>query len=131
MAGGMGGFFGYYSQWFNKWGPFKGKYPNPEQFRTRRTFWRGRFLLDMQRANDLTDGYCLRSSSSRQFVFYKEGTDSIRLDLSAMKGPQSAIAIETTKGYKEMDLGRFTAKKLTWNAPYESDWAIAVGRFER
>ena len=131
MAGGMGGFYGYYSQWFNIWGPYKNKYPNPEQFRTHRRFWRGRFLLDMQPANDLTDGYCLRSSSVQQFVFYREDAKSIQLDLSAMKGPQSAIAIDTTRGYKEIDLGRLTARTQTWNTPYESDWAIAVGRFER
>ena len=82
MAGEMGDFFGYYSQWFNKWGPFRGKYPHPEQFRTHGTFWYGRFLLDMQPANDLTDGYCLRSSSSRQFVFYKEDADSIQMSLA-------------------------------------------------
>lgn len=75
----------------------------------------------MQPDNELTDGYCLQSSSGRQFVFYKEDTNSIQLDLRAMKGPQSAIVIDTMKGYKKIDIGRLTAKKLTWNAPYESD----------
>ena len=131
MAGGMGGFFGYYSQWFNKWGPFKGKYPNPEQFRTHRTFWKDRLLLDMECRNDLTDGHCLASPSGRHYVFYKEQTASIRIDLTGAAEPLPAVAVDTKADYQEIALGTLAAAKQTWSAPHESDWAIAVGRFRR
>ncbi|MGD8237668.1 MAG: DUF5060 domain-containing protein [Armatimonadota bacterium] len=127
MAGGMGGFFGYYSQWFNRWGPFKGKYPNPEQFRTHRAFWRGRFLLDMERRNDLTDGHCLASPGSEHYVFYREQASSIWMDLSSALRPLPAVAIDTRAEYEKIALGALQATPQTWNAPRESDWAVAVG----
>ncbi|MFQ6097921.1 MAG: DUF5060 domain-containing protein, partial [Armatimonadota bacterium] len=129
MAGGMGGFFGYYSKWFNRWGPFKGKYPNPEQFRTHQAFWKGRFLLDMKRRNDLTDGYCLASSDGNRYVFYREQTSSIRIDLTGASGPLPAVAVDTEDEYREISLGRLPPASRAWHAPHESDWAIAVGRF--
>jgi len=131
MAGGMGGFYGYYSNWFNQWGPFHGKYPNPEQFQTHRTFWRGRFLLDMERANNLSDGYCLKTPTNDNYVFYKENTNSVQMDLSGMTSGNSAVAVDTKLSYAEIDLGTLSATNQTWPAPYVSDWAIAVGRFER
>lgn len=130
MAGGMGGFIGFYPAGIRAFGGHP--YPHSEQLRTHHSFWHThrRFLLDMERANDLTDGYCLRSSSGRHFVFYKEDAKSIEMDLSDMKGPQQAIAIDTRETYKEIGLGRLTPKKQTWRAPHASDWAIAVGEFE-
>ena len=131
MAGGMGGFFGYYSKWFNRWGPFKGKYPQPQQFRTHRMFWTGRFLLDMERRNDLTDGYCLASPDNKHYVFYKEQASSIRVDLAGAAGPLPAVAVDTTAEHREIALGALPAATQTWNAPHESDWVIAVGEFGR
>ena len=54
LAGGIGGFYGFYPD-----SPHP--YPNPEQMRCVRDFWRGRFLPDMVRANELTDGLCLKT----------------------------------------------------------------------
>ena len=56
MAGGMGGFYGFYPD-----SPHP--YPSPGQLRCVRHFWQGRFLLDLVRANELTDGYCLKNGS--------------------------------------------------------------------
>lgn len=132
MAGGMGGFFGYYSQWFNKWGPYKGKYPNPEQFRTHKTFWRERFLLDMQRANQLclSGGCVLKDSKSQHYVIYQEDTQSIQVDLPRMAGGQSAVAVDTRKEYQEIALGRLQPKQQRIKLPNKSDWVIAIGKFE-
>ncbi len=132
MAGGMGGFFGYYSQWFNKWGPYKGKYPNPEQLRTHRTFWRGRFLLDLQPANQLclTGGCVLKDSKSQHHVIYQEDALSVEVDLSRMAGEQSAVAVDTRKEYQEIALGRLQPKQQRIKLPNKSDWAIAFGKFE-
>jgi hypothetical protein len=66
MAGGMGGFFGFYpkSQY---------PYPNPEQLCSHYIFWHKnkRFYLDMERANELTNGQCLKRTNNDQLIFYK------------------------------------------------------------
>ncbi len=122
MAGGMGSWWG--RDWTN------GKdYPNPEQLRTHKHFWDGRFLLDMVSANQLSDGYCLKSPSNTRYVFYRENTSSIQIDLSKMAGAQQAIAVDTKLAYAEIDLNMLSPANQTWTAPYSSDWAIAVGDF--
>ena len=123
MAGGMGGFYGFYPD-----SPYP--YPNPQQLRTHYTFWHtnNRFRLDMQRANHLGKGsYVLAVRSKESFVFYDEDTLSIRMDLSGMPGEQRAIAVDTKKEYKEIEIAALSAKEHVWKVPYRSDWAIAVG----
>ena len=123
MAGGMGGFYGFYPD-----SPYP--YPNPEQLRTHYTFWhvKNRFKLDMQRANGMSKGsYVLSAASGEKCIFYKENASSINMDLSAMSGAQPAIAVDTKKEYKEVKIGTLGPKKHVWKAPYRSDWAIAVG----
>jgi hypothetical protein len=106
-------------------------YSNPEQLQTFSRFWEGRFLLGMARANELTDGYALKDISSDNLVFYKENTSSINLNLVGMAGPQPAVAVDTKKAYGEINLGEFNPINHVWDAPYKSDWAIAVGEFNR
>lgn len=125
LAGGMGGFWGHYDGGYKE----NGGYPKPEQFVACRTFWEGRFLLSMRRANDLTDGYCLHTPDGEHYIFYKEDTDSIAMDLSSAPKALSAVAVDTKKPYCEIDLGTFNPGKHTWKAFRKSDWAIAVGRF--
>ena len=131
MVGGTGGWYGFFRE-----DPVFGNapgYSNPEQLRTAATFWDGneRFLLDMRVANNLTDGVALRNANNRNFVFYKENTSSIQMNLSSMSGTQPAIAIDTKKSYREVIVGNLTPKSTTWDAPYSSDWAIAVGSFNQ
>lgn len=104
-------------------------YPHPEWIATYARFFRNRFLVDMIRDNDITDGVCLRTPSHTHFVFYKEDTDTIRMVLGNVKSPQPAVAVDTKKPYEEIRIGRPAPEKETWKAPYKSDWAIAVGRF--
>jgi hypothetical protein len=125
IAGGMMGFWGHYPKTYYD----KGPYPRPEQFVCFRTFWDGRFLLEMQRANDLTDGHCLATPDSKQLVFYRENAAAITMDLSKARGPQPAVAVDTRKKYREINIGPLKPGKQTWKAPYKSDWAIAVGSF--
>jgi hypothetical protein len=122
MAGGIGSFWG-----FNPNSPFP--YPNPEQLQTFSAFWEGRFLLDMERANDITDGYGLRTSGNDNYVFYGEEVSSIDMNLSAMADSYQAVAVDTLREYEEIDLGVIAPSEWTWHAPYDSDWAIAVGAF--
>jgi len=124
MAGGMGGFYGFYPT-----SPHP--YPNPEQMRCVRDFWRGRFLLDMVRANELTDGLCLETPDNTKYVFYKENADTIRVDLSAAAAPLKAVAVDTTREHREVDLGSLRPAKQTIKLPATSDWAVAVGKFRR
>jgi hypothetical protein len=118
MAGGVGA-------WWGVWdGPI---YPNPEQMRTHARFWENRFHLNFARANNLTDGSALKTPSNDLYVFYKENTTTIRMNLSGMVGVQQAVAVDTKKAYSEIALGTLNPSDQTWTAPYTSDWAVAIG----
>jgi len=125
IAGGMMGFWGHYPKSYYD----KGPYPKPGQFVCFRTFWDGRFLLDLKRAAELTDGYALASPDREHVVFYKEDTSSVTMDLSGAPGPLPAVAVDTKKAYREIAIGPLKAGKQTWKAPHKSDWAIAIGMF--
>ncbi|GEM_PF-3445131 len=125
MAGGMGGFFGFFSS-------SPQPYPNPEQLRTHYTFWHenDRFLLSMAPQNGLiTGGYCLKSSDAQRYVFYREGADSMTIDLSGMNGSQPAVGVNLKNVYQEIPLGGLAPGPHTLNFPESSDWAVAVGVF--
>jgi len=127
LAGGMGAWWGFY-----KFGVAQSPlppYPNPEQLATVNQFWENRFLLDMERANNLTDGYCLKTTTNDNYVFYKESTNSVQMDLTDMAGSSPAIAVDTKLSYAEINLGTLNTTNQTWTAPYVSDWAIAIGNF--
>jgi hypothetical protein len=129
MAGGMGGWFGFFNQ-NPAFGSGSG-YSNPEQLVTAATFWddNERFLMDLRAANNLTDGFALRSGNNRNFIFYKENTSSIQMNLAGMSGNQAAVAVDTKRSYTEVNIGTLNPASTTWDAPYSSDWAIAVGSF--
>lgn len=122
MAGGVANIWGNLVQ-------ADGTYKHPEWIQTWARFFEERFLKELARANDLTDGVCLETPDKTHLIFYKEDADSIQLDLSQMETETPAIAIDTMKAYKEIDLGRLAAEGQVWKAPYKSDWAIAIGSF--
>jgi hypothetical protein len=105
-------------------------YPNAEQLKTYSVFFfhNQRFLRNMRRDNKGTDAWCLRDGHSH-YVFYKENASSIQMDLTGMTGPQPAVAVDTTKAYREVGIGPLKPGKHNWKAPRTSDWSIAVGRF--
>ncbi|MHC4460503.1 MAG: DUF5060 domain-containing protein [Planctomycetota bacterium] len=103
-------------------------YPNKEQIKNWSLFWQDRFKKEMIRDNSITDGVCLKVPG-RLLTFYKENADSIKLDLSELKGKFDAVAVDTRKKYKELRLSHLSAKpKQVFKAPYKSDWAIAIIR---
>lgn len=106
-------------------------YPNPQWIKTYATFFDGRFLIDMSRCNNLTTGMCLKTPSNSHYVFYQENTGAIQLNLSGMAGTLPAVAVDTKNGYAEINIGPLSASSQTWQAPYASDWAIAVGDFRQ
>ena len=75
------------------------------------------------------DGYALTTPDTTKYVFYKEDTDAIQMDLSAMAGPRSAVAVDAKAPYAELDLGTLNPQNQTVQLPHASDWAVAVGPF--
>ena len=60
-------------------------------------------------------------------IFYKEDTDSIRMDLSELSGVIRAVAVDTRSSYREIGLeGLRVAPDQLFRAPGRSDWAVAV-----
>jgi hypothetical protein len=140
MAGGMGGFFGHFSERFNAYGPFNpegpcGYYPRSlkRAFRTHREFWRdGRLKLSMAPDNRRVrgaGGHCLVTADKAHFVFFVEDTNSVTLDLTGMPGEQSLVLVDARAGYAELDRGTLAAGVHKIALGRVSDWALAVGRF--
>lgn len=126
MAGGVG------AVWGTFWGDGEPRYPKPGQLRVHARFWDARFLLDMEPAQQLGDTYALKSATGDGVVFYKENADSLRLNLTYMVHELPAVAVDTTaETYEEIDLGLLSPGEHVWDAPYQSDWAVAVGTFSK
>ncbi|MFQ5652008.1 MAG: choice-of-anchor D domain-containing protein, partial [bacterium] len=104
-------------------------FPNPEWVKTNSEFFKSRFLFDLVVDNLITDGVCLKDPANTHFLFYKESATTIGLNLSGMSGAQPAIAVDTKLPYAEINIGPLNAADQTWQPPYASDWAIAVGDF--
>ena len=124
----------------NIWGNLEGNggtnlskpFPNPEWIKTYSQFVNGRFYADMGRCNDLTNSNnsaCLKRHTNTEYLFYGENINAMKMDLSQMAGSQTAVAVDAIGNYSEIDLGTLNPVNQTWNAPYTSDWAIAVGDF--
>lgn len=129
LAGGAGSMWGHFPPDCSAYKP--GNYPNPEQLRTHRTFWSRRFLPDMEPRPDLSNdnNTLVLVAKDQQAVFYREDADNIRLDLSGMNSSMAVVAVDTKKEYGEIEVEQLEPGVHMWNAPYISDWAIAVGTF--
>jgi hypothetical protein len=103
-------------------------YPRPGWIRTYSRFFDHRFALHMVRDNAITNGVCLRTSDSTRLVFYREDASSLEMDLSEMPEPLPGVAVDALKPYAERELGALEPGRHSWDAPYPSDWAVAVGR---
>ncbi len=112
-------------------------YPNPEQIKTYALFFEERFWADMVVCETETahsfEGVgaviCLMRPTQAHYLLYAEDVTTIQLDLRGMNGMETAVAIDTRLPYAEINLGEFGSDVYSWTAPYESDWAIAVGQF--
>ncbi len=126
----------------NIWGRLEGQsdelgsipYAHPEWILRYAKFFRGRFLIDMARANTLTDGVCLRTPDGLRLVFYKEDSDGIRLELPKTDGRQVAVAVDAMKPYMEINLGVLDAQSHRIKAAAQQRFghrSQAVPRFPR
>ncbi|HEX6387289.1 MAG TPA: DUF5060 domain-containing protein [Anaerolineae bacterium] len=104
-------------------------YTDRDLIKTYSRFFEDRFRRDMIRCNELTNGVCLRRPTNAHYVFYREDATVVQMDLSEMDSPRRAVAVDARLPYEEIDLGLLDAAVQSWIAPYESDWAIAVGDF--
>jgi hypothetical protein len=139
MAGGMGGFFGHFSERFNAYGPFNPDGPcgyQPESlkrmFRTHRDFWKqGRLKLDMSPENHRVQGatgYCLVAADRKNFVFFIENANAVTIDLRGMPGVLPVVDVDANAEYKEMARGNLAGGVHKIELGAVSDWAIAVGK---
>ncbi|MEE9429687.1 MAG: T9SS type A sorting domain-containing protein [Melioribacteraceae bacterium] len=128
MAGGMGGWFGFYPENAFAFGGYP--YPNPEQLATFRKFWieENRFLLDMNTTKISSNFYSLESEQSNSVVLFKGDTDVIGFDFSSFEN-NSIIAVDTKLEYSEIIVNNSSIVNSEWNAPYNSDWVLAIGDF--
>jgi len=92
-----------------------------------------RFLPDLAPCNERTGGgaLCLGDPAAGLYLFYREGTTEIALDLSGVAGPVPVVAVDTTAPYAEIDLGTLGPGSHTFAAPggRVSDWLVAAGDF--
>jgi hypothetical protein len=101
-------------------------YPNKHQVHTWSKFWKNRFKKQMVRDNSITDSVCLKVPG-KLLVFYREDTDSIKMNLRELKGKFHAVAVDTKGPYKEIELTDLKPDTgQLFKAPNHSDWAIAV-----
>jgi hypothetical protein len=102
------------------------RYPNKNQILTWSRFWKDRFDKELVRDNSLTDGVCLKVPGKLE-IFYKEDTDSIRMDLSELSGVIHGVAVDTRSSYREIELeGLRAVPDQLIRAPGRSDWAAAI-----
>ena len=128
MAGGVANIWGHLLN-SPDGGTASGPYPNPEWIKTNTEFFKNRFKENMVRDNAITNGVCLKAQDNKRYLFYKEDTDSIQINLSDMNGPQQVIAVDTKRVYLEIDLGILNSENQTLYFGNQSDWAIAIGDF--
>jgi len=112
-----------------------GVFPNREEFRSYALFFggQGRFLADMVPANHLSQDPATRvllSPGADSLVAWGEEADELRLDLSGLSGPLPAVAVDTRRAYREIQLGVLPPVVQTLQLPSRSDWVVAIGRFE-
>ena len=101
-------------------------YPNKHRIHTWSKFWKNRFKKQMLRDNSITDGFCLKIRG-KLLVFYKEDTDSVKMNLGELQGSFDAVAVDTKSAYKEIEItGLKPDTGQLFKAPTRSDWAIAV-----
>jgi hypothetical protein len=101
-------------------------YPNRGQIHAWSKFWKNRFKKQMVRDNSITDGLCLKVPGEL-LVFYKEDTDSIKMNLGELRGNFCVVAVDTKSPYKEIEITELKPDTdQIFKAPNRSDWAIAV-----
>ncbi len=124
MAGGVGGFHGFYDPSLKAFNGYP--YPDINQLQTHYQFWIGqdRLTLDMKVNNRISNGYGLVDSSVQRIIIYKEETDSLSIDLSLFSDTIKVIAVNTKGPYEEIELPSLINDTVDISLPMVSDWAL-------
>jgi hypothetical protein len=135
LAGGVGNIWGYLLEGgSHELG--SAPFPNREEIRTHFEFLRGRFTPGMsrcgpRRADPRETALGLCSSVEGRYVFYQEDAERVELELRSMPARAPAVAVDARRPYRERPLGELAPGVRAFEAPYRSDWAVAVGEFAR
>ncbi|MEA1997570.1 MAG: hypothetical protein U9N45_08010, partial [Gemmatimonadota bacterium] len=70
-----------------------------------------------------------KNDNNTCYVIFKENGSTVQFDLSDMKGPEPAVAVDTKQSYTETKLGVLKPVDQKIVLPYLSDWAITIGDF--
>ena len=101
-----------------------------EQIKTHARFWERRFLRGM-RGEYVGPELRLSVEGGAHAVIYREDTDRVRVDFSRLPPGAPAVAVDARAAYREVPLPAGTGGVRTYEMPHHSDWAVAVGDFDR
>ena len=132
MAGGVANIWGNLRNDDGSTAAWSNPYSHPEWIKTHARFWESRFLSNMVPCPDLSDAYCFGDATAASYVLYRENTDQIAFTLSENStGPLYSFFIDTAKEFTELGFCLMPASGFTWDFPYVSDWAVAIGTFDQ
>lgn len=101
---------------------------NRAAFRLFADFWDRRFRADLTPLDGAGESLMLASRDRSRLIIYQEATDTVALDLRSLAAPAPAVAVDVAaESYRELPLGELAPGTQQWQAPYRSDWVIAVG----
>ena len=100
---------------------------NIDALRTYRRFFQNRFEPGLINCDGDGDAACQRRADNSARTLYRESTNTITVNLSGHVGGGRLVAVDTRRGYSEIDLGPVPQSTTTVQLPYASDWAVAIG----
>ena len=125
MAGGVAAIWGV--DW-----DLQASYPQPEQLRTHRAFWAGRPAAEMISSARSDGSLTLMSPGGERGVIY--APDAARVELPLLTPGVTVTAVDTRRSYEPLDISPPSVgssqlgagEPFAWDAPYVSDWALAI-----
>lgn len=101
-------------------------YAHPEWIKTWSIFFANRFTEDCFVLPGAGDALALGSARGDRILFYVEGSDSVPVGAIDENARARMIAVDTKQAYEERELDPSEIADQAWQAPYKSDWAVAV-----
>jgi len=101
-------------------------YPNREQLLTAARFFKSRLSAGMEIVDEVADGVCLADRKAGVFIYYKEDTDTLSIELPTA-GSYEAILVDARSPYTEITT-QVEAGQQTLQLPRKSDWGISIAR---
>ncbi len=101
-----------------------------DQIKTYSRFFNNRFSKDLEVIEIVhsPELRCLLSADHHKIILYQEDTDQISFIGLNISKTLPMIAIDTKLSYREISIQ--ANDEGVWEAPYTSDWAVAIGDFK-